>query len=79
MSSGRRPPSRRCRRLPAHGRRRPTSASRISPTRSLLDALEIEDPLDLTGLYQGVDLARRSYFDPGAAGSEVFLFRLPIG
>ena len=43
-----------------------------------LDALEIEDPLDLTGLYQGVDLARRSFFDPAPQAPMVFLYRLPI-
>jgi predicted Zn-dependent protease with MMP-like domain len=43
-----------------------------------LDALEIDDPLELTGLYQGVDLARRSVLDPAPSASIVFLYRLPI-
>ena len=43
-----------------------------------LDALDIDDPLELTGLYQGVDLARRSVLDPAPQASMVFLYRLPI-
>jgi predicted Zn-dependent protease with MMP-like domain len=43
-----------------------------------LDALGIEDPFELTGLYQGVDLTRRSILDPGDAPSRVFLYRRPI-
>ena len=43
-----------------------------------LDALEIEDPFELTGLYQGVDLASRSGFDPSPQASMVFLYRRPI-
>jgi predicted Zn-dependent protease with MMP-like domain len=44
----------------------------------VLDELGIEDPFELTGLYQGVDLARRSLFDPTPQGSMVFLYRRPI-
>ena len=44
----------------------------------VLDALQIEDPFELTGLYQGVDLARRSLSDPAPAQSMVFLYRRPI-
>ena len=43
-----------------------------------LDALEIEDPFELTGLYQGVDLRRRSVADPTPDVSRVFLYRRPI-
>ena len=43
-----------------------------------LDALGIEDPFELTGLYQGVDLARRSVLDPAPAASMVSLYRRPI-
>ena len=43
-----------------------------------LDALGMEDPFELTGLYQGVDLARRSFFDPAPQASMVFLYRRPI-
>ncbi|HEY3800853.1 MAG TPA: metallopeptidase family protein [Caulobacteraceae bacterium] len=43
-----------------------------------LDALGIEDPFDLTGLYQGVDLARRSVIGPAAEPARIFLYRRPI-
>lgn len=43
-----------------------------------LDALGIEDPFELTGVYQGVDLARRSVMDPAPRPSTVWLFRRPI-
>ena len=45
---------------------------------AVLDDLGIEDAFELTGLYQGVDLARRSLFDPAPAVSHVFLYRRPI-
>ena len=44
----------------------------------VLDELGIEDAFELTGLYQGVDLARRSVFDPAPQSSMVFLYRRPI-
>jgi predicted Zn-dependent protease with MMP-like domain len=44
----------------------------------VLDALGIEDPFDLTGLYQGVDLARRSVLGPAPEPAMVFLYRRPI-
>ncbi len=44
----------------------------------VLDELGIEDAFELTGLYQGVDLARRSVFDPAPHASMVFLYRRPI-
>ena len=43
-----------------------------------LDALDIDDPLELTGLYYGVDLAHRSVLDPAPQASMVFLYRMPI-
>ena len=44
-----------------------------------LDDLEIADPFELTGLYSGVDLTRRSVFDIGGRpGPMVFLYRRPI-
>ena len=43
-----------------------------------LDDLGIEDPFDLTGLYQGVDLTRRSVLDPEPHASVVLLYRRPI-
>ncbi len=44
----------------------------------VLDELGIEDPWELTGLYQGVDRIRRSVFDPAPMASWVFLYRQPI-
>jgi predicted Zn-dependent protease with MMP-like domain len=44
----------------------------------VLDELGLEDSFELTGLYQGVDLARRSVFDPSPAPARVFLYRRPI-
>jgi predicted Zn-dependent protease with MMP-like domain len=43
-----------------------------------LDSLGIEDPFELTGLYQGVDLGHRSVLDYGTEPSRVFLYRRPI-
>ena len=44
----------------------------------MLDDLGIEDPFELTGLYQGVDLQHRSVLDAAPEGSMVWLFRRPI-
>jgi predicted Zn-dependent protease with MMP-like domain len=44
----------------------------------VLQELGIEDAFELTGLYQGVDLSRRSVFDPAPQPSLVFLYRRPI-
>jgi predicted Zn-dependent protease with MMP-like domain len=48
------------------------------PSDEVLDSLGIEDPFELTGLYQGVDLGRRSVLDYGSEPSRVFLYRRPI-
>lgn len=44
----------------------------------ILQELGIEDPFELSGLYQGVDLSRRSVLDSGQGASMVFLYRRPI-
>lgn len=44
----------------------------------VLDELGIQDAFELTGLYQGVDLRRRSILDPVPEVSRVFLYRRPI-
>lgn len=44
----------------------------------VLRDLGIEDAFELTGLYQGVDLSRRSVLDPLPQPSMVFLYRRPI-
>ena len=43
-----------------------------------LKALGIEDPFELSGLYRGVDLLRRSFNDPEPRPSQVLLYRRPI-
>jgi len=47
-------------------------------TDEVLDGLEIDDAFELTGLYQGVNLADRSVLDPIPHISQVFLYRRPI-
>ena len=44
----------------------------------VLDELGIEDPFQLTGLYQGADLRNRTVFDPAPTPSMVFLYRRAI-
>jgi len=48
------------------------------PTDEVLDAMKIESPFDLLGLYHGVDLARRSVMDLATLPEMVFLYRRPI-
>ncbi len=48
------------------------------PSDEVLDDLGIEDPFELTGLYQGVDLSRRSVFGPSPEPARIFLYRRPI-
>src|SRR5437868_15513364 len=48
------------------------------PSDEVLDELGIEDPFELTGLYQGVDRIRRSLFDPAPQESRVLLYRRPL-
>ncbi len=44
---------------------------------TVLDEMGIEDPFELTGLYQGVDLSRRSVFE-ASPPPMIFLYRRPI-
>ncbi len=44
----------------------------------VLTELGIEDPFELTGLYQGVDLTQRSIADPAPQAAIVFLYRRAI-
>jgi predicted Zn-dependent protease with MMP-like domain len=44
----------------------------------VLDELDIEDPFDLTGLYQGVSLDKQSVSDAPREPDMVFLYRRPI-
>ena len=48
------------------------------PPQEVLDEMGIEDAFELTGLYQGLDLAHRSVFDAAPQPSMVFLYRRPI-
>ncbi len=48
------------------------------PSEEVMDELGIEDAFDLTGLYQGVDIGRRSVFDPTPEPARIFLYRRPI-
>lgn len=44
----------------------------------ILRDMGIEDAFELTGLYSGVDLARRSVMDPSPQPPMIFLYRRPI-
>jgi predicted Zn-dependent protease with MMP-like domain len=44
----------------------------------ILDEMEIDDPFELTGLYEGVDLTRQSIDDIAPTPNHVHLFRQPI-
>ena len=44
----------------------------------VLETLGLDNPFDLTGLYQGVDLSRRSVMDPQRLPPMIFLYRRPI-
>jgi len=43
-----------------------------------LEAMEIEDPFDLTGIYEGVPLTERSVQQSGTLPERIRLFRRPI-
>ena len=47
-------------------------------TDDILDELGIEDPFDLTGLYQGVSLDKKSVSDQPVEPDMVFLYRRAI-
>lgn len=44
----------------------------------VLDDLGIEDPFELTGLYDGIALTERSVFDQPAQPDAVWIFRRPV-
>ena len=48
------------------------------PSDDMLDELGIDDPLDLTGLYDGVPMTLKSVADPSPFPDTVWLFRKPI-
>lgn len=43
-----------------------------------LASVDLEDPFDLTGLYQGVDIGGREGLGPAPEPSRIFLYRRPI-
>lgn len=48
------------------------------PDAELVDEMSLESPFDILGLYSGVSLDRKSYFDPSTEPDMVFLYRRPI-
>ena len=45
---------------------------------AMLDQMGIEDPFDLTGLYEGIPLTVRSVEQSGTLPERIFLYRRPI-
>lgn len=48
------------------------------PDEETLNHFGMEDPFELTGLYQGVDIGRRDGLGPAVEPSRIFLYRRPI-
>ena len=48
------------------------------PSDDMLDDLGIDDPLDLTGLYEGIPMTEKSVMDMPHQPDTVWLFRQPI-
>ena len=48
------------------------------PDDDMLDDLGMDDPLDLTGLYEGIPMTEKSVFDMPVQPDTVWLFREPI-
>ena len=48
------------------------------PSNDLLADLDIDDPEDLTGLYEGIPMTEKSVWDMAAQPDTVWLFRRPI-
>src|SRR5689334_20407463 len=48
------------------------------PSEEVMDDLGLEDPFELTGLYQGVSLRAQSVIGPAPEPARVFLYRRPI-
>ena len=48
------------------------------PPSALLREMQIDDPLDLTGLYEGIPLTERSVMDQPMGPDVIWLFREPI-
>lgn len=48
------------------------------PSAEMLRELDIDDPLDLTGLYEGVPMTQKSFWDQPMGPDIVWLFAKPI-
>ncbi|WP_323763601.1 metallopeptidase family protein [Marinovum sp.] len=48
------------------------------PSDEMLEALDIDHPLDLTGLYEGIPLTEKSSLDQPLTPDMIWLFREPI-
>ena len=48
------------------------------PDADLLQALNLDDPMELTGLYEGVALTEKSPSEPAPLPEVIWLFRKPI-
>lgn len=48
------------------------------PPAHILREMEIDDPMDLTGLYDGIPLTEKSSFDQPTQPDTIWLFRRPI-
>ncbi|WP_076446367.1 metallopeptidase family protein [Roseivivax lentus] len=48
------------------------------PDEDMLRDLGIDDPLELTGLYDGIPMTEKSFSDPAPWPDTVWLFRRPI-
>ena len=48
------------------------------PDTETLEALEMESPFDLMGLYHGVDMGSKSVGDPAPGIDMIYLYRRPI-
>ena len=48
------------------------------PSDDMLASLDMDDPLELTGLYEGIPLTEKSVFDQPMGPDIVWLFRQPI-
>lgn len=48
------------------------------PPQDLLHEMDIQDPLNLTGLYEGVPMTHKSFAAPAPFPDTVWLFREPI-
>ena len=48
------------------------------PTDEMVESLGVDDPFDLTGMYDGIPLTQRSVMDQPVRPDAIWLFRRPI-